>query len=42
MTMSSYTDIGGKVLYANDSMDITKDIVDGLNKIYRQRSECEC
>jgi len=30
-----YTNIGGTVLYANDSMDITRDIVSGINKMYQ-------
>lgn len=29
-----YANLGGTVLYANDSLDITKEIVSGLNKTY--------
>ena len=31
-----YTKIGGGILYADDSVDVTKEIVDGLNKEYAE------
>ena len=30
---------GGGILYSNDSLDITKDVIDGLNKAYIQEKE---
>jgi len=33
----TYTANGGSVLFANDSLDITKDVVAGLNAIYKQK-----
>lgn len=32
----AYTSNGGSVLYARDSLDITKEVVDGLNTRYKQ------
>lgn len=35
----AYTSLGGGILYASDSLDITKEIVDGLNKRYEEKKK---